>query len=63
MHVEYCMNNYCVYWKDRQCTIDSIRIDETGMCADCIQVRVPGDALEKYREEHLENLDRRYPAD
>lgn len=51
-----CRNDICVYWKDNECILKFIDINEAGFCDDYISVNIPSEELENYRREHLEDL-------
>lgn len=51
-----CLNSYCVYYKDKKCTLDKIYINAAGVCDECINVSVPEKEFEMYREKHLKRL-------
>ena len=48
-----CSNDLCVYWKEDTCILDSISINEIGLCNEYISVDIPSDAMEEYRKKHL----------
>ena len=48
-----CNNDLCVYWKEDACILDSISINEIGLCNEYISVDIPSDKLEEYRKKHL----------
>lgn len=48
-----CENKFCIYWKEYECTLDEIELDELGCCQMCIYVEVDEDILEKSRQEIL----------
>ena len=51
-----CYNNLCVYWKQDTCILDSISINEIGLCNEYISVDIPSDKMEEYRKDHLQEL-------
>ncbi len=51
-----CYNDLCVYWKEDNCILDSISINEIGLCNEYISVTVPTDKMNEYRENHLKSL-------
>ena len=51
-----CYNDLCVYWKKDICILDSISINEIGLCNEYISVDIPSDKMEEYREKHLKRL-------
>lgn len=51
-----CYNDLCVYWKKDICILDSISINEIGLCNEYISVDIPSDKMEEYREKHLQRL-------
>lgn len=36
-----CENEYCIYQKNRKCTLDTISVDEFGKCSECIIPNIP----------------------
>lgn len=48
-----CNNDLCIYWKEDTCILDSISINEIGLCNEYISVDIPSDEMEKYRKNHL----------
>ena len=51
-----CRQDYCVYNQQSQCILQTISIDELGMCEDCMMVPLPADFLETAKNEHREAL-------
>lgn len=51
-----CENFFCIYWRDRQCILDSISIDCLGICEDYTMVDIDEDYLRKKRTEKLKEL-------
>ena len=51
-----CNNDLCIYWKEDTCILDSISINEIGLCNEYISVDIPSDKMEEYREKHLKRL-------
>lgn len=51
-----CKNELCIYCKKDKCILDSISIDTLGMCADCIQITIEAELLEKVKEDLLRKL-------
>ena len=51
-----CNNDLCVYRKEDTCILDSISINEIGLCNEYISINIPSDKMEKYREDHLQKL-------
>ncbi len=52
-----CENEYCIYQKNRKCTLDAISINEFGNCSECIIPNIPSKILEKIKKERLEILE------
>lgn len=52
-----CANRFCIYWTDEKCSLDSVSLDITGMCEDCIYVNIEESVLQTYRKKLLENTD------
>lgn len=48
-----CNNDLCIYWKEDICILDSISINEIGLCNEYISVDIPSNELDKYRKKHL----------
>ncbi len=48
-----CNNDLCIYWKEDTCILNSISINEIGLCNKYISVYIPSDELDKYRKKHL----------
>ena len=46
----YCENIFCIYQEKSKCMLDSISVDDCGLCRDCIWVTIPGQDLGKYKE-------------
>ena len=51
-----CRNDICVYWKNDECMLEAIDINEAGFCNDYISVNIPSEELEYYRKKHLDDL-------
>ena len=54
----FCDNTFCIYWENQHCLLDSISLDDTGSCSDCICISFPEDNLEQKRLEMREQLDK-----
>lgn len=52
-----CENEYCIYQKNRKCTLDTISINEFGNCSECIIPNIPSKILDKIKKERLEILE------
>jgi len=48
-----CENTYCIYESDCRCTLDSISIDSTGQCSECVLISVSSDELEILKHRQL----------
>ena len=48
-----CENTYCIYESDCRCTLDSISIDSTGQCAECVLISVSSEELVKLKNRQL----------
>lgn len=46
-----CENEYCIYQKNRKCTLDDISINEFGNCSECIIQNIPSKILEKIKKD------------
>lgn len=46
-----CENEYCIYQKNRKCTLDAISINEFGNCSECIIPNIPSKILEKIKKD------------
>lgn len=31
-----CENKACIYWNDRQCSLEEVSIDYRGRCSECV---------------------------
>lgn len=51
-----CRNDICVYWKNDECMLEAIDINEAGFCNDYISVNISSEELEYYRKKHLADL-------
>ena len=52
-----CDNYHCIYEKDGKCLLDSIRLDDMGICNSGINASLEGDLLEEKKAELLKELD------
>lgn len=50
-----CLNLFCVYWNEDECTLDEITLDISGACECCIYVDIEEKLLRKSREEFLKD--------
>ena len=57
-----CQKSYCIYNKNSKCVLDSIGIDELGMCEECIIVSLSDDMLEQEKARHLNDLEAIYES-
>lgn len=53
-----CENNYCIYWKNKKCSLSKIFINSVGVCADCILIHLSEKELQKKRKAMLERFDK-----
>jgi len=51
-----CANDYCLYNKGYECTLDEVNIDSTGHCDECILVNIDKDVLEAMKERQHSKL-------
>jgi hypothetical protein len=51
-----CVNNFCVYFKNDQCTLDFISLDELGTCTQLLLVDIKEDFLAVKRKEKLDKF-------
>lgn len=54
-----CENNYCIYEKKGKCILDTISLDTTGQCIDCIYFNIDDDTLQKLKSKTLNDLEKR----
>ena len=52
-----CANRFCIYWSDDKCILDSVSLDITGLCEDCIYVNIEESVLQAYRKQLSEDTD------
>ena len=48
-----CGNRLCIYWKNHQCRLKVISVDDKGRCECYTQVRLDEPQLEKLRQDML----------
>lgn len=48
-----CENIFCIYWSNKECSLNEIFLDIQGNCQSCIYVNVDESVLEKQREKLL----------
>ena len=53
----YCEYSYCIYYKERACILDEIRVDSIGLCGSCETITIPEEILEGYREKRLKEIE------
>ena len=58
-----CMNKFCIYQENKECTLESISLDIRGMCDDCIYTNIPEEILENEKEKILKRFDEEYDFD
>ena len=51
-----CENEFCIYQKQGNCILESVRLDIQGNCTDCIYINVEADTLNKLKEKLLRDL-------
>lgn len=51
-----CENIFCVYQNDGICILDSIEIDITGQCSNCMYTDIPEKDLDKYKVMHRNRI-------
>lgn len=51
-----CEHELCIYCKEYKCILDSISVDALGMCADCINVTIEAEQLERAKEALLQKF-------
>jgi len=54
-----CANDYCIYNKDYQCSLNEINIDSTGRCDDCIMVKFDEEVVRAQKEAQLAQIEER----
>lgn len=50
-----CENNFCVYQTKGTCRLKTIRLDNTGMCTECIQPTIDKNILKQAKQEFLQS--------
>ncbi|MDL2280750.1 hypothetical protein LJC10_02685 [Selenomonadales bacterium OttesenSCG-928-I06] len=51
-----CENDYCIYWSKEACTLNEIELNEIGLCACGILVKIDEDELKIKRKRLLDGL-------
>lgn len=51
-----CENNLCIYCLCHECMLESIRLNESGMCSNCLQVRIDDKLLFAEKRKLLRKL-------
>ena len=51
-----CENKFCIYQKQGNCALESVKLDIQGNCIDCIYINVEENTLNNMKEETLTNL-------
>lgn len=54
-----CENRFCIYWNRHQCILQSISLDQVGICQSCICITMKEDILKKERIRCLDGIGRR----
>ncbi len=52
-----CQNEFCLYQENGKCKLNRIRIDEFGICSDCILVNIPEEKLTELKQKELAKLE------
>ncbi|WP_050697241.1 DUF1540 domain-containing protein [Anaeromassilibacillus senegalensis] len=53
-----CAYDLCLYWKNGHCSLNSISIDNIGLCESYIQIYFTEEDLAQKRIEQLEQLEK-----
>lgn len=53
-----CYNNFCIYEKENNCILDTITLNETGMCLECININIPEEIINREKMILLEKYDK-----
>ncbi len=51
-----CENEFCMYCKEKSCLLETITINENGMCNECILISIPEEMLEELKKECYLNI-------
>lgn len=51
-----CENVLCIYCREDECILNHVSINMLGMCADCTQVTIEAEQLERAKESLLQKL-------
>lgn len=54
-----CENIFCIYWKDRNCSLSEISLDIQGNCEKCIYIDIDENILENQRIKNIKEYDNR----
>jgi len=46
-----CENQFCIYFEENTCLLNTISLDTAGLCASCIYVSIDEAHLEERRKE------------
>ena len=52
-----CSNYLCVFWDRHKCSLESIEINEAGMCSEYIPVVIDEEYLEEKRHDFIDSLE------
>ena len=50
----FCENTFCIYWEGDKCILLDVRLDESGVCTDCIQMEIEQQISKATRQALLE---------
>jgi len=53
-----CELEFCIYNHDKVCILESIELDNIGLCKSCILPKIPVHILEHYKQEVLQKVER-----
>lgn len=53
-----CAYDLCLHWKNGHCSLDSISIDDLGLCEACIRIYLTEEDLAQKRIEQLKQLEK-----
>lgn len=48
-----CDNCFCIYFKQGQCILEKISLNNLGSCENCIYIDIDEETLQKEREKSL----------
>ncbi len=55
-----CENDFYIYQKNGECTLDEIELDTAGRCTSFIMVNISPQALERLKEKTFRDIENRY---